>query len=236
MESKLVSSCDYLSKSKKDVYLFEKLWKENTTLLLHGTREADKTSAAVNIALSVAGKGREVVYVDTQHRLHNHADKLVSAQNMFILEPGYDDPSDPRDYADLVISSIEEIITTTELRTFIVDSVTRIAALSFGRNASAAYIMKRLVALQIRYGLSLIVIAHDATKATDRAIANLADNKKEITVDQPTETVSETPKDQPAPSKSTSVQQRPRLCFDNPTLTPGQRRMVEEKAPHSGLI
>lgn len=216
MKSKLVTSCDYLSKSKKDVYLFEKLWKENTTLLLHGSREADKTSVAVNIALSVAGKGREVVYVDTQRRLYNHADKLASAQNMFILEPGYDDPSDPRDYADMVILSIEEIITTTELRTFIVDSVTRIAGLSFGRNASAAYIMKRLVALQIRYGLSLIVIAHDATKATDRAIANLADNSKEITVDQPAETVSSNEKDLAAPSKSPAVEQRPRLCFDDP--------------------
>lgn len=215
MKSKLVTSCDYLSKSKKDVYLFEKLWKENTTLLLHGSREADKTSVAVNIALSVAGKGREVVYVDTQRRLYNHADKLASAQNMFILEPGYDDPSDPRDYADMVISSIEEIITTTELRTFIVDSVTRIAGLSFGRNASAAYIMKRLVALQIRYGLSLIVIAHNATKATDRAIANLADNSKEITVDQPAETVSSNEKDLPTPSKSPAVEQRPRLCSDD---------------------
>ena len=40
--------------------------------------------------------------------------------------------------------------------------------------------MKRLVALQMRYGVSLLVIAHNSTKATDRAISYLADSTMEI--------------------------------------------------------
>lgn len=175
MKSKLVSSCDYLAVSKKCAFIFGKIWKECSTLLLHGSRNADKTSEAVDIAVKVASEGREVVYVDTQHQLYEHAEKLATVQNLFILEPQYDDPADPRDYADLVISSIEEIIKTTDIRVFVIDSITRIAGLSFGRNASPSYIMKRLAAIQIRYGVSLLVIAHDTTKAADRAIASLAD-------------------------------------------------------------
>lgn len=88
-------------------------------------------------------------------------------------------------YADLVISGIEEAVATTSVRTFVIDSVTRIAALSFGRNASASYVMKRLMALQVRCGLSLLVISHDSTKAADRALVGFADS--EIVAGQPAE-------------------------------------------------
>ena len=68
-------------------------------------------------------------------------------------------------------------MTTTDIRTVIVDSVSRIAALSFGRNSSAAYVMKRLTVLQIRLGISILVIANDTTRAADRALLNLADSE-----------------------------------------------------------
>ncbi|MDE5554809.1 MAG: hypothetical protein K2J10_06465, partial [Muribaculaceae bacterium] len=84
------------------------------------------------------------------------------------------------DYADLIINGIENLVTKYNLRIFIVDSVTRIAALSFGRNASAAYVMKRLVALQMRLGISLIVIARDATKGVARSLGNLAEGTIEL--------------------------------------------------------
>ena len=100
-----------------------------------------------------------------------------------ILNPEYESPDDERDYADLVISSIEEIVATSDIRTFIIDSVTRIAALSFGRNASAAYVMKRLAVLQKRYRLSLLIIANDSTKSANRALLNLTDS--EIIAAQP---------------------------------------------------
>ena len=180
MKSKLLTISDYISESKKNVFLFEKTWKENSTLLLHGSRDADKTARALDIAIKIVSEGRELVYVDTQDSLRDHEDKLASLQHLFILKPCFDDPADERDYADLVISAMEDIIKTTDIRVFIVDSITRIAGLSFGRNASASYIMKRLVALQMRYGVSLLVIAHNSTKATDRAISYLADSTMEI--------------------------------------------------------
>lgn len=191
MIDKLISSCDFFSKSSKCNFLFGKTWKERTTMLLHGPREADKTSIAVDIALQIADSGRQIVYVDTCSCLLEHAESIKSAENLFILQPGYDDPADKRDYADLVISYIEEVVTSTDIRIFVVDSLTRIAALSFGRNASAAYVMKRLVALQMRYGVSLLVIAHDSTKAVARALDTLADCVMEATQPQPSGSATE---------------------------------------------
>lgn len=187
MKGKLITSFDHLNESKNCIYLFERIWMENTTLLLQGPNKADKTATAVEIALKVASTGREVVYVDTQQCLRDHAARLASRENIFIFKPQYDDPEDPTDYADMVISSIEEIITHTGMKVFVVDSINRIAGLSFGRNASVSYIMKRLVALQIRYRVSLLVIAHISTKATDRTIACLADSSLEIAEPQPSE-------------------------------------------------
>ena len=187
MKGKLITSFDHLNENKNCVYLFERIWMENTTLLLQGTHKADKTSTAVDIALKVASTGREVVYVDTQHCLRDHAPRLATRQNIFVFKTQFDGPEDTMDYADMVISSIEEIITHTGMKVFIVDSITRIAGLSFGRNASVSYIMKRLVTLQMRYGVSLLVIAHNSTKATERTIACLADSCMEIAEPQPSE-------------------------------------------------
>lgn len=218
MIDKLISSCDFFSKSSKCNYLFGKIWKERTTMLLHGPREADKTSAAVDIALQIAESGRQIVYVDTCSCLLEHAESIKSAGNLFIMQPGYDDPADKRDYADLVISNIEDVVTSTDIRIFVVDSLTRIAALSFGRNASAAYVMKRLVALQMRYGVSLIVIAHDSTKSVDRALNTLADCVMEETLPQPSDSISYstefTKEDTSSPATTPPVNRRQRREFE----------------------
>lgn len=43
--------------------------------------------------------------------------------------------------------------------------------------------MKRLVALQVRCGLSMLVIAHDTTKSSARALLNLADSELNVSLD-----------------------------------------------------
>lgn len=175
MENKFTNALEFFKNAAKSVFLVPDIWKENTTALLHGPREADKTLAAINIAIDLTAAGREVLYVDTRSRLADHVELIKNEDRLLIFTPAYDTPDDPADYADLVISGIEQAVTTTDIRTFIVDSVTRIAALSFGRNASVAYVMKRLASLQVRYKISLLVIADDTTRATDRALLNLAD-------------------------------------------------------------
>lgn len=183
MTHKFLTAAEYFKSLAKTVNLYKDTWKERSTLLLHSPRELDKTSLAIDVAVSVAKSGREVIYVACEQRIEDYADRLKDApERLSICVPAYESSEDERDYADLVISTIEEIIRTTPIRTFVIDSVTRIAALSFGRNASVAYVMKRLVALQVRCKLSLLVLSHDSTKATDRALLNLADSEMTIEV------------------------------------------------------
>lgn len=185
MASKFISASEFFKKAAKTAYLYKNIWKEKTTALLHSPRETDKTAMAIDIALDIAKTRREVVYVACEQRIYGHATKLVNApEQLSITVPSFESPDDKRDYADVVISMIEDIVATTRIRTFVIDSVTRIAALSFGRNASVAYVMKRLVALQVRYGLSLLVISHDSTKATDRALLNLSDSEITIEIEE----------------------------------------------------
>lgn len=189
MTHRFLTAAEYFKNAAKTVFLYKQLWSENSTALLHAPRETDKTAKAIDIACDVANTGRQVVYVACERRIDSHIDTLSKApSSLSICIPSFESPEDKTDYADLVISTIEEIVKTTAIRTFVIDSVTRIAALSFGRNASVAYVMKRLVALQVRCRLSLLVISHDSTKATERALLNLADT--EITIDP-------TPSDQP---------------------------------------
>ena len=185
MAPKFISASEFFKKVAKTAFLYKNIWKEKTTTLLHSPRETDKTALAIDIALDIAKARREVVYVACEQRIYDHAAKLVNApEHLSFCMPTFESPDDKRDYADVVISTIEDIVETTTIRTFVIDSVTRIAALSFGRNASVAYVMKRLVALQVRCKLSLLVISHDSTKATDRALLNLSDSEITIEVEE----------------------------------------------------
>ena len=182
MTHRFLTAAEYFKNAAKTVYLYKQLWSENSTALLHAPRETDKTAKAIEIACDAAKTGRKVVYVACERRIVSHADTLSKApSSLSICVPTFESPEDKTDYADLVISTIEEIVRDTDIRTFVIDSVTRIAALSFGRNASVAYVMKRLVALQVRCKLSLLVISHDSTKSTERALLTLSDS--EITIE-----------------------------------------------------
>ena len=130
------------------------------------------------MAEHVADKGHNVLYISTEPTFGKNR---ASSENLFIFTPQFESIDDKRDYADLVFEAIEHAIRTTSIRTFVIDSITRIAALSFGRNASAAYVMKRLVALQVKCRLSMLVLADDTTKSSTRALVSLA--SAEITPD-----------------------------------------------------
>lgn len=176
MKNKFLTLSTFIKNVEKQVYYFKKIWKEKTTTLIYGPREADKCSLALDVAKSVTAQNRIVMYVSTDSRLEAHVERLSRMGNMIIYKPEYETPEDRRDYADIVIEGIEDAVKSGVSKVFIVDSVTRIAALSFGRNASAAYVMKRLVAMQMRLGISLLVIADDLSAATTRSLVNLADS------------------------------------------------------------
>lgn len=183
MDHKFISSTKFFSEVTKTVYLYGKVWREATTALIHGPRAVDKSAGALDIALDIARSGREVLYVNAGDRLGRLAGSDAGHENLYMFTPEFESIDDTSDYADLVFEAIEQAVRTTSIRTFVIDSVSRIAALSFGRNASVAYLMKRLVALQVKGRLSVLVVADDATKSVNNALAALA--AAEIAVDEP---------------------------------------------------
>lgn len=181
MDHKFISSTKFFSEVTKTVYLYGKVWREATTALIHGPRAVDKSAGALDIALNIARGGREVLYVNAGDRLGRLAGSDAGHENLYMFTPEFESIDDTSDYADLVFEAIEQAVRTTSIRTFVIDSVSRIAALSFGRNASVAYLMKRLVALQVKGRLSVLVVADDATKGVNNALVTLA--AAEIAVD-----------------------------------------------------
>ena len=172
MEHKFEKAKKFFTEIKKTVYLWKNQWKECTTALMRSPRSENKTAAALAIASEIADSGREVLYVNAEQRLDNCP--AVDSDNLYIFTPEYSSPDDTTDYADLVFEAIEQAVATTAIRTFVVDSISRMAALSFGRNASVAYLMKRLVALQVKHRLSVLVLADDSTKTINNALTALA--------------------------------------------------------------
>ena len=210
MKNLLISAGEFARTVLNSVYLYKNIWRERTTLLVHGPAEADKIPAVLDI---ISAAGRKVVYVSASDSILPYAGRLASIPDVMVLRPAHDpddEASASKDYADLVIDSITEVISTTDIRTFVIDSVSRIAALSFGRNASAAYVMKRLVALQIRTGCSFLVLADNSTRAADRTIRTLATSTIDITAE---------PSSNPEPAKPSEISENSESS-DSPLTEP----------------
>ena len=188
MENKFTTADIYVEKFSASADLYCNLWTENTTALLHAPRGVGKTAAAIEIACDLTAKGREVFYLTVGRLDLALLPKIAGNTRLYVHTPKFELHEDTTDYADIVIADIEQAITETKARIFIVDSLSRIAAMSLGRNSSPTNIMKRLVALQARYGISLLVIARDSTKSTDRALLNLADTEIPFENDRTNET------------------------------------------------
>ena len=171
----------------KVVNLYKNIWRERTICLLHARRETPKTDRALDIALEVAAAGRKTLYVNVDRQISLYADRLSSSpsSNLLFVTPNFDGPDDSRDYADIVFELIEKAVKEHQVETFVIDSVSRIAALSLGRNASVKHIMKRLSIMQMRYGLSILVVAHIDTRTSLRSLLDFVDSKIDINPPKP---------------------------------------------------
>lgn len=182
MENRFKLADSYLENLTPDVDLYNNIWFANTTSLLHAPREVDKSSLAIDIALGLTKRDMTVFYLTTGRLSQSIYGKIKGNNLLYVHQPEFAAPDDPKDYADIVIKDIEDAITATGASVFIIDSITRIAALSFGRNSSPAYLMKRLVALQVRHKISILVISHDTSKAATRSLVNLSDSEINISL------------------------------------------------------
>ncbi|MBP2691217.1 MAG: hypothetical protein J6B44_05290, partial [Muribaculaceae bacterium] len=117
-----------------------------------------------------------------------YADRLsspLSSSNLLFATPNFDGPDDSRDYADIVFELIEKAVKEHQIETFVIDSVSRIAALSTGRNASVKRIMKRLSIMQLRYGISILAVAHIDSRASLRSLLDFVDSQIDINPPKP---------------------------------------------------
>lgn len=173
MNHKFIAAKCFFAKPYNPYFLYKNIWKEKTTCLLHTPREIDKTMLALSIADEIASKGRDVLYINATDSLGGlRSDR----ENLYIFNPEFESIDDKRDYADLVFEALEEAVRSTSIRTFVIDSISRIAALSFGRNASPTYIMKRIVALQVKCKLSILALADESTKNSLRSLIALSES------------------------------------------------------------
>lgn len=181
MKNQLVSNSNFINSVENTDYLIPRSWREKTTLLLRGSQDIDKTEIAIEVARAISERGDKVAYINAADTLQNYAKRLEGIDNLAVLNPVFDPDDDNKDFADSMIAALEEVIAETDIKIYIIDSLSRLAALSYGRNASVTYVMKRLVNLQMRTGCSFLVISHDSTKSVDRALVTLAASEYQLT-------------------------------------------------------
>ena len=243
MKNIFLSSKQLFEEIGKVVKLYKNLWRERTICLLHARRETLKTDRALDIALEVAAEGHKTLYVNVDRKISLYADRLTtSSSNLLFATPNFDGPDDSRDYADIVFELIEKAVKEHQIDTFVIDSVSRIAALSTGRNASVKRIMKRLSIMQMRYGISILAVAHIDSKASLRSLLDFVDSQIDINPPKPekkSRTKANTPTDpeekptEPTKESTPAIAPRPfeAAPATQPTIpmTRAQRREAERR-------
>ena len=175
MENRFKTADEYVCNLNNRPNLYSECWQSNSTALICASDKNDRTALALNIILQLATDNQKVFYLTTQSFSKPNIQKIKHSKNIYVHTPEYINSDDTTDYADLALKDLEEAIATTGATILVVDSVTRIAAKSFGKNSSAAFVMKRLVALQMRHKISLLVLADETTKSAKRSLTTLAD-------------------------------------------------------------
>ena len=219
MENRFKLADSFIGSLSPVADLYNNVWSENSTCLLHAPRDLDKSSLAVDIALSLTARDIPVFYLTGSRLNPALLDKMKGNGRLYIHQSEFSAPDDPEDFADIVFKDLEDAIAATGAKVFIIDSLSRIASLSFGRNATPAFLMKRFMAMQVRHKVSFLVIAHDSTKAATRALVNLADSELTMT----------TPEEQPVEEKKPET---PEVKVGKPAeTTPKKPTGYNDKSP-----
>ena len=222
MKNIFLSSKQLFEEIGKVVKLYKNIWRERTICLLHARRETPKTDRALDIALEVAAAGRKTLYVNVDRKIGLYADRLAStnSENLLFATPNFDGPDDSRDYADIVFDLIERAVKEHQIETFVIDSVSRIAALSTGRNASVKRIMKRLSIMQLRYGISILAVAHIDSRASLCSLLDFVDSQIDINPPKPekkSRSKSKTPTDlEEKPAEQTEINTEKPVAANSP--------------------
>ena len=146
--------------------LWLSLWYEHETSCLFADSNVGKSVYAVQIAEEIAkeqnvlyfdfelsDKQFQLRYSDEQGNLHRFPEKLFRIEiNPESLEVG-------EDFEDIVIKSIEAVALSKKAEVIIIDNLTWLCNAA-EKGEAAGILMKALLGLKIKYGWSLLVLAH----------------------------------------------------------------------------
>lgn len=152
------------------------------TSLIIGEEGTGKSIFAMQIAMAAINGGdamfrnhkttfrtENVLYVDTelndacfaQRYAHRDSPGLLLPGNLIHFHPRAACSGSHSDMAELTFDAIEEALASGYTKFVVIDSITRIAQRSFGRNANQKHLMKRFSFLQDKYNATFVIVAHN---------------------------------------------------------------------------
>ena len=177
--------------TKNTRYLYERIWRESTLCVMHGPREVDKTDLAIDIALDIIKNNRgKVLYVSADGSLAKwtarkaNFGKLSGLGGFLTYSARFNDAEDERDFSEIVFQAVRTAH-KHRIKTVIISSINRIAAMSKGRYSRVANVMKELALMQMRYGLSILVIADTKTKRSANVLFDYAESDIDMNPPKP---------------------------------------------------
>ncbi|WP_300300783.1 AAA family ATPase [uncultured Muribaculum sp.] len=176
--------------------LYGDLWYEGETCILFADTNVGKSILAVQIANAVAsGKkpfipcieceaGRQpVIYADLELSKRQFLNRYSTPQGMPIfldrglmrVELNYADweilqtLGEKASFEEQLMDDIEKMVKNTDIKVVVVDNITFLTSCT-EKTYDAMQLMKRLISLKQRYGVSLLVLAHTPKRELHRAI------------------------------------------------------------------
>lgn len=165
--------------------LFDCFWYEGELSCLFADSNLGKSILGVEIGCRIAATGTQVQYFDFelsdkqfQLRYTNSDGRLYHFPDA-MRRVDINRESLGSDFDTAVLEDMEKMIEATGCRVVIVDNLTWLCGAS-EKGEDAASLMRRLMALKFKYGLSMLVIAHTPKRDMSRPITanDLAGSRK----------------------------------------------------------
>lgn len=166
------------AKDKEPAKLFDEFWFEGETCSLFADSNVGKSILAVQIARNISSN-QKVLYFDFElneyHFKRRYSDDETGElykfpPNLFRVSLNYMmDAYSAEELPDQIMYNIEKSVKETGATIIIIDNLTWIAYNS--RSAKmASELMKRLTAIKVQYGLSMLILAHTPKRNMSKPI------------------------------------------------------------------
>lgn len=159
--------------------LYDEFWFESETCCLYGDSNVGKSILAVQIAHSIASKGKKVLYFDFElseaQISRRYTDKETKERhsfpkNMYHVSLNYMMSTySAEELPDQIIRQMETLVKKIGASVIIIDNLTWIVYNSRS-SKMAGELMKRLSAMKNQYNLSMLILAHTPKRNMSKPI------------------------------------------------------------------